>query len=163
MNLKKAYGSHLPVLMKVVAITDGPILELGGGPFSTPFLHWACFQNKRELHTYDNDPKYFDLIKQYECDFHKVNLVENWDDIVIERPWDLAFVDHAPATRRKQDIARLANFAKYIIIHDSEIRTRRVYQYEEIYPLFKYNYKYRAVKPHTSILSNFVDTRKLEI
>ena len=153
----------MPVLIKLVAITNGPILELGGGINSTPFLHWACFQNKRELVTYDNNPEYFGVIKQYECDFHKVNLVENWDDIPIERPWDLAFVDHAPDFRRKTEIARLANFAKYIIIHDSETKVSHFYKYEEIYPLFKYNFKYRAVKPHTSVLSNFVDVGKLNL
>lgn len=155
MDFSLDYGSHLPLLIKLVSMTDGPILELGGGLYSTPFLHWACFASKRELVTYDSIPKYFNMIEQYNSDFHKVILVDDWDSVPLERQWSMAFVDHWPLKRRKHDIARLANFAKYIVVHDTEISKKRHYNYEEIYPLFKYIYKYRGVKPHTSVLSNF--------
>src|SRR3989344_2393729 len=158
-NLRKYGGSHLPVLIKIAAITNGPILELGGGIFSTPFLHVACFASKRELVTYENDLNCFDIVKQYACDFHKVGFVENWDGISIERSWDLAFIDHAPGERRKKEIARLANLAKYVVVHDTEKRQEHVYGLEEIYPLFKYRYDFRELSPHTSILSNFVDLK----
>lgn len=156
-------GTHLPVLMKLVSITDGPILELGGGLYSTPFLHWACFANKRELITYENAPEYFNMVRKYNCDFHKVILIDDWDKMPIDRYWDIAFIDHAPAERRKKDVIRLANFAKFVIIHDTEENQEHVYNLGEIYPLFKYRYHYKDINPHTSVLSNFVDVRKLEI
>lgn len=150
-----SYGSHIPVLMKLLSITDGPILEMGGGFFSTPFLHWACFDNKRELVTYENIPEFYDFERQCECDFHKVIFMDNFDDATIEKPWDIVLIDQWPAIRRKDDIRRLANWAKYIIVHDSEKSQSHHYHYEEIYPLFKYHFKYRGIKPHTSVLSNF--------
>ena len=76
--LNKDYGSHLVALIKLMKITNGPVLEMGGGFFSTPYLHWACWPD-RKLVTYDNQPKYFNEIKQYESDYHKLYLIDNWD------------------------------------------------------------------------------------
>lgn len=143
-------------------MTDGPILEIGGGLYSTPFLHWACFENKRELVTYENSPEYFDTLKGYGNDFHKIILIDDWDKMPIERYWEIAFIDHAPAERRKIEIARLANFAKYIVIHDTERRHEHVYGLEEIYPLFKYRYDFTEIRPHTSVLSNFINLNNLK-
>lgn len=143
-------------------MTDGPILEVGGGLFSTPFLHWDCFPQKRELVTYENSPEWFNILRKYRTDFHNIILVDSWDDMPIERYWEIAFIDHAPAERRKVEIARLANFARYIIVHDSDKRTETLYGLEEIYPLFKYRYDYTGAKPNTVILSNFIDLNKLQ-
>lgn len=163
MKFNIAWGSHLPVLMKVMELTNGSVLELGGGLYSTPYLHWSCFPNKRELVTYDYQAKYFNLLKNYESDFHKVIMVEDWDKVDIDRNWDVVLVDHDPAERRIEEIKRLANLAKYIVVHDTQKREEKHYHYNEIYPLFKYQYKYREVKPHTSVLSNFVDLSNFEI
>ena len=162
MKIRKAWGSHLPVLMKVLSITEGDVLELGMGLYSSPFLYWACFE-KRKLVSYDNDPKYFHWNKEYESPLHEVYLVEDWDKIDIEKPWDVVLVDHAPAERRIEEITRLSQFAKYVVVHDTQKRNEFAYHYSKIYPLFKYHYKYRNVKPHTSVLSNFVDVTKLEL
>ena len=79
-------GSHLPVLIKLVHMTDGPIIELGCGMYSTPFLHWACRPHGRLLTTYENNPEWFRFVKQFERDdYHKVVLVDNWDDIELEK------------------------------------------------------------------------------
>ncbi|MEK7117084.1 MAG: hypothetical protein AAB837_02885 [Patescibacteria group bacterium] len=156
-------GTHLPVLMRLLSITDGPILEVGGGIYSTPFLHWACFSKKRELVTYDNSPKYFSIIKEYEADFHKTILVEDWDAMPVDRHWNIVFIDHAPAARRKIDIARFANCTDYIVVHDTEMKQSPYYRLREIYPLFKYHWKYKGVNPHTSILSNTINLEDFKI
>lgn len=156
-------GSHMAVLAKLLSITEGSVLELGGGFYSTPLLHWLCLPTKRELVTYDSLPQYFNAIKRYESDFHKVILVDDWDKAEIKRPWEIVFIDHWPAERRIEEVKRLANLAKYVVVHDTENSQSHQYHYEKIYPLFKYHYKYRGVKPHTSILSNFVDIRKFKI
>lgn len=148
------FGSHLPVLIEVVTKTNGPILELGGGANSTPYLHWACFNTKRKLVTYDNEEKYFDQIKAYEDDFHEVHLVKDWNKVDFGDYWSVAFVDHHPNLERKNSVRRLANICDYIIIHDTERKWRHKFQYEEIYPLFKYRYDYKKVLPHTTILTN---------
>lgn len=157
-----AHGTHLPIIMKLVSITDGPILEIGGGQYSTPFLHWACFFNKRELVTYENSPEYFNTIRRYNDNYHKVILLDNWNQMPVERYWDIVFIDHAPGARRKVEIARLANLAKYIVVHDTEEREEHLYGLKEIYPLFKFKYDFMDVKPHTSVLSNFINLNDIQ-
>jgi hypothetical protein len=161
MRLSLHWGSHLPVLIKLMSMTDGPVLEMGGGFFSSPYLHWACYEKKRELVTYENVPKFYDIEKCLESDFHKIIKVETFDEALIERPWDIVLIDQWPPERRKEDIKRLANWAKYIVVHDTERNQNHHYHYDEIYPLFKYNYKFRGAKPHTSILSNFVEVNNI--
>jgi hypothetical protein len=81
--------------------------------------------------------------------------VDDWDKADIERPWDVVLVDHSPSERRKVDIQRLANLAKYIVIHDSNGRYNKDYQYSQIYPLFKYRKVWNEHGRHTDVLSNF--------
>jgi hypothetical protein len=165
MKIIKAWGSHLPILMKLVSITDGDILELGTGLYSTPYLHWACFPTRRTLVSYDNNLSYIRYMNQYLEPFHQIIAVENWDDINIEKPWDIAFIDHAPDFRRKEEAKRLANCAKYVVIHDSDPTSggKRAYKYDEIYPFFKYRYDYTETSPNTTVLSNFVDLTNFKI
>lgn len=157
LTLAKAWGSHIPVLIKMANKTTGPILELGMGLFSTPVLHWICFDTNRHIVSYDNEPAYFKSNVQYTTDFHEVYLADDWDKIDIEKPWDIAFVDLAPPIKRKDIAKRLAQCAKFVILHDTQARVRREYQYHEIYPLFKYRFDYNITKPWTTVLSNYVD------
>ncbi len=149
------------MLMKLVKVTTGPILELGGGFFSTPFLHWSCYFDKRKLITMDNETYYFNELKQYENDYHKVYLVDDWDKMDLSGHWDIALIDHHPNLRRKEEIRRLANSVDFIVVHDTEGRWDRKYQYSEIYPLFKYRYDFTDELPNTSVFSNFKDLKWL--
>jgi hypothetical protein len=149
-------GSHLPVLMKAVALTEGPILELGCGLYSTTPLHWACHVPKRKLVTYEGNPEFFDFLKAYETEWHEVHCIDDWDAIDISHPWSVAFVDHAPDGRRWQEVKRLLH-AEYVVAHDSEGRNDRKYQFSKITPLFKYQFEYKGAFPHTSVWSNLHD------
>lgn len=94
-----------------------------------------------------------DVANLFRADFHKVEHVKDWDAIDLSRQWSVAFVDHSPNTRRIADIKRLTH-SDYVVVHDTELRRAKDYNYAEIFPLFKYHYKYRDVYPHTSVLSN---------
>ena len=133
MRINKAWSSHLPILIKLLSITDGDVLEMGIGFYSTPFLHWACFE-KRKLVSYENNPKYMGYFKSFISDQHNIVFVEDWDNADIERPWDIVFIDHAPSLRRKEEVRRLANWAKYIVVHDTQPNAENKYRYNEIYP-----------------------------
>lgn len=148
------WSSHLPVLMYAMEHTEGDVLELGGGNFSTPYLHWECYKQGRSLTTYDDQHKYFKNLVNFQNEFHDVILAEDWDDIPIDREWGLAFVDHHPNTRRKEDIRRLTNLARVIVVHDTEEPS---YGYDIVYPLFKYRFDFTKTKTNTSVLSNFED------
>jgi len=152
------FGSHLPVLIKLVELTDGPILEMGAGYSSTPFLHWACFHTKRTLETYENREKYADMFRSFNTDYHKIIHVTDWDAIDLDRPWSIAFIDHSPGRRRIKDIAKLVH-AEYVVAHDSENAKGTEYKYHKILKLFKYRYKYNLIRPYTSIWSNKNDVR----
>jgi hypothetical protein len=158
------WGSHLPVLMKVMSITDGPVLEMGMGIFSTPYLHWACFSAKRKLCSFDNDPDYFNQNHEYCNDYHEVTLVTDWDKIDIDKPWDVVLVDHAPCLRRKVDIMRLADLAKFIVVHDTDWHQNKHYDYRKaVFPFFKYQYWFTEFRPKTTVLSNLVDLKDFKV
>ena len=143
--------------MKLVSITDGPILEMGTGIYSTPFLHWACFPTKRKLTSLESSARFMQRLVNCQNDYHDVIYTSNWDAADIEKSWDIVLIDHAPDSRRRIDVKRVANYAKYVVIHDSDILNTKNYHYEKIYSLFKYRFDYRDATPNTSILSNFID------
>lgn len=153
--------------MKAVAETEGPILELGCGLYSTNPLHWACWLSKRKLVTYENNPQFYDFLKKYETDFHEVHCITDWDKIDISSPWSVAFVDHEPGLRRGVELARLQH-AEYVVAHDTEGRNDRKYGFSKSTHLFKYQFEYLHAFPHTSVYSNrhdvtdFLNTAKNE-
>ena len=160
-----SWGSHIPVLVDVFNNSEGPVLELGTGPFSTPLLHALCVNSKRILVSYENHPEFFSMHAPFIEEFHQIKLVDDWDKTEIEDiRWGLAFVDHRPAERRKVETKRLMNSADYIVIHDSEPKLMRHYRYDLIYPLFKYRLDYilRPSCAHTTVLSNLKDLTKLK-
>lgn len=157
-----SYGSHLPVIVRVVEATNGPILELGMGTYSTPILDLLCRESKRLLVSYDNDPDWFEKNKAWECDFHKVYFVDNYDKADIDNVhWGVAIIDHKPAERRIIDIERLAQKVNFLIVHDTEETWEKDFHYRSVFPLFKYRYDYTICRPATTILSNFFDPSEL--
>jgi hypothetical protein len=153
------YSTHLPVLMQAVSKTSGDVLELGAGLFSTPVLHWLVAAKGRKLISLDNDPKFYDWAKPLADKYHRIACVESWDDAWIDRPWDVVLVDHSPDERRIVEIQRLKDFAKYLIIHDSNGRYEKNYHYSRIYPLFKYHLDFNGAEPSTTVLSNLVSLK----
>lgn len=158
MNVSMRYSTFMPMLLEAMARTNGDVLELGAGVFSTPLLHWLCEKQKRNLLTIESDRGWFKFTKQYlESNFHKFLWVKNWDDAgeQIKKKWDVVLVDHSPSKRRIVEIKLLANLAKYIVIHDSEPWKQNHYRYHRIYPLFKHRFDFDLVDHHTTVLSNF--------
>ena len=150
------FGSFLPVLIKLCQMTYGPILELGSGYSSTPFLHWCAFATKRTLVTYESDPEWFDWSKRFQAPFHDVRFVTDWNAIDISCPWSIALVDHKPEKRRNYEIKRLLH-ADYVVIHDSEPERDSQYRYHRTRGLFKYHYDYTEAVPNTSVWSRTYD------
>lgn len=166
MNVSIRYSTFLPILMEVVNRTSGDVLELGGGVFSTPVLHWMCETKKRNLLTVENDKKWIRFLQQYyRTDHHKFLYVDDWDQAedAINKEWDVVLVDHSPSERRIEEIKKLANRAKFIVAHDSQPWKDHQYQYSTIYPLFKYKLDFNIVDYQTVLLSNFVDLKDFSI
>ncbi len=153
------YSTHLPVLMQAIAKTSGDVLELGAGLFSTPLLHWLVAAKGRKLVSFDNDPRFYEWAGSLANQYHRIVFVKNWDDAWIEKPWDVVLVDHSPDERRIVEVRRLANLARYLIIHDSNGRYEKNYHYSKIYKLFKYHLDFTEAEPSTTVLSNLVDLK----
>jgi hypothetical protein len=171
MNVSIRYSTFLPVLMKAIEATQGDVLELGPGVFSTPYLHWMCKRQSRYLLTLENDEKWFNFCRKYYLTgrgsefWHRFVFVKNWDDAekYINKEWDVVLVDHSPSERRVVEIKKLAHLAKYIIIHDADASKEKDYHYSTIFPLFKFRYDFTQVEPATTVLSNFIDLTNFNI
>jgi len=161
LHLSKRWSTHLPILIKVVRETKGPILEIGSGIFSTPILHWLCSESGRKLVTYENEPEYYKFAKQFKSRNHKVNLVESWDEVKTDKHWSVVLIDHEPQFRRSIDAIRFKNNADFIVLHDTEERNERHYNYHNVWPHFKYRFDYTLASPQTTVVSNFKDLSKL--
>lgn len=158
MDVSMRYSTFIPMLLEVMARTNGDVLELGPGVFSTPLLHWLCERQKRNLVTIENKWHWHKFVKQYlETDRHQFIFVRNWDDAepYINKEWDVALIDHSPSGRRIVEIEKLANLAKYLVVHDSEPWKEKEYHYSRIYPLFKYRFNFDKADHQTAVLSNF--------
>ncbi|HDZ13971.1 MAG TPA: hypothetical protein ENH60_03605 [Pricia sp.] len=156
-------GSHLPTLKKAIKQTNGPILEMGVGPNSTPYLHYVSDEYHRHVISYEVKPEYYELSKGYQSKWHDIKLSDSYNDANIGKQWNgiwgVVLIDHAPAERRIVDIMRVKDNAIMIICHDSEMESDWLYRYSEIYPLFKYRFDTNDHPVQTTVLSMFKEFR----
>lgn len=150
------YATHLPALMRALERTSGPVLELGMGLFSTPYLHYACLLAGRLLVSYESDAAWAARFEMYRGGGHHIKLVNDWKYLVVIGMWSVALIDHTDS-HRAPAIAALANHAQYIVAHDANGRFDKLYRYSTVYPLFKYRTVWDRDARHTVVLSNFVD------
>jgi hypothetical protein len=163
MMVSGRYGTHLPCLIKIMERTDGDVLELGMGVFSTPYLHYKCLLDNRKLVSYENFKEWmhFFIRYGYENENHEINFVENYKEADIDKEWDLVLIDQTPDSSRIEEVKRLSLKAKYIVIHDSNENMDNVYHYSEIYPMFKYKKVWSNDSNHATVLSNYFDLEDL--
>ena len=148
-------GSHLPVLIRVVSATVGPVLELGTGYWSTGMLDILCQRTRRKVVSYENNPNWYEMTRTYQSDYHDVHLITDWTAVNLEAEnWAVALVDHLPNERRRFEAIRLAPNTTYVVIHDSQ---QRHWKLERAYAHFAYRFEYTACFPWTVVLSNTVD------
>lgn len=153
-------ATHIPLLVRAFEVSEGDVLEMGTGYFSTLILRWLCEMSGRTLYSYEGSKYWYDRIMQKPKPFHKVFYVPNFDDADIEHDWGLVFIDHGPNERRQKEIKRLAPYADYMVIHDTQPEKSfsvKGYHYENIWPLFKYRFDYTKYMPWSSVVSNKKD------
>ena len=156
------YATHLPCLINAIEKTKGDVLELGMGVFSTPYLHYKCHLQKRKLVSYDNyEPwvKFFAGRYGWNYGKHEIKFIEKFEDAPIDKKWDVVLIDQTPASSRGREALRLANKAKYIILHDSDPKYDRFYRYSKVYPHFKYRATWEGDTNQATVLSNFVNLK----
>jgi hypothetical protein len=125
------------------------------GEGSTHALHAIAEMCDRIVRSYDHNLEWVSRYQSLQSPNHQITCVATWDDCPIESgEWGVAFVDHAPAERRRVDIRRLAHRAQVIVIHDTE---SPIYGYEDVLKSFAHRLDCRALTPWTTLVSNFVD------
>ncbi len=152
-------GTHFPVLAAAVAGTEGPILELGCGHYSTPMLHQMGLLLNRRVVTVETDAAWMRLFEDMSSELHVFKHIgENeWERYPIEgRHWGVAFVDCKPGEYRKILVTRLKDHATYIVVHDTETdhNTGADYGLEPVFETFLYRSDYCRYRPYTTVVSD---------
>lgn len=152
------YDTHKPLLWLALNLLSpiGDVVEFGSGLGSTPYLRKYCTYASRYFNSYDNNKEW--------CEKTGSQFVDDWDTAAIWQPCGLLFIDHAPGEHRWKAIAAMADKADIIVFHDSEIGGAGNYQYNRIYPLFKYqlHYNRHGGGAGASMVSNKIDVSKFK-
>jgi hypothetical protein len=157
----KGWSTHMPMLLKTVLATKRTCVEVGGGLYSTPLLHWLCREKGIKLISYENDEKFYEYEHGYKSSMHKVKFITNWDDMPVDdQQYGVVFIDHHPAKRRGTDVLRFKDSADFIVLHDSDKET--TFGYDKVWDSFKYRFNWTGCHPNTTVLSNFIDLKFLE-
>lgn len=143
----KSNSTHIPVLIKLLSKTTGDVLEIGTGVYSTPLLHWLCYENDRKLLSLESSDEYIEYAKQFEDTFHAVKKVNDYGEFQDDRQWGVVFIDHFPLEDREIQLKKYISNAQYVVVHDSTS--------EDFMDISKHRADFNAVVPNTGIFSNF--------
>jgi hypothetical protein len=152
------FASHIPALIAAMAVTKGPVLELGVGYGSTILLDALCAASGRRLISCDDNEKWLRRFSCYVGEHHEYRLVRDWDEVDMEgAEWGLVLVDHNPSDLRGKSAMRVRDCALLVLLHDSEPEHDWRYGYSEALPLFRHRRDYVRLWPNTTALSNFME------
>jgi hypothetical protein len=159
MKVSLAYATHLPCLIKAVEKTNGDILELGTGVFSTPYLRYVAMLTGRKLVSYENFKPWYDFMLKYwkPNDNHEINFIDEYKNASIDKFWDIVLIDQTPDSSRTEEAIRLKDKANFIILHDSNPSNYKVTHYDKIYDQFKYKTDWMGDNNRATVVSNLVD------
>ena len=160
-NDKSILATHIPLLVRMFDKSEGDVLEIGTGWFSTITLDWLANLYKRHVYSYESSNHWYKRAKRYESKFHHIIKIESWDDLPADKHWGLVFIDHSPEERRHVEIERFKDLADYIVVHDTQPEDDVKYQYSGSWKYFKYKYDWIKAKPWTSVVSNTKDLNNI--
>lgn len=154
-------GSHLALLVQAIQQTEGPILELGAGEWSTPVLRQLAFH--REVVTVENSDEWRRHVGNLEGG--NLRMVPALTPDLRDRHWGVVLVDNAPEIDRVPALDHLD--ADIFVTHDSEVSELLP---PELYPNYegprrairqamtnhRYFYEDKSRMPRTALSSNTV-------
>jgi hypothetical protein len=139
-----------------------PILELGTGDYSTPFLNKIDIQKI----SVESDREWFEKVKKYRGENHIVKHYEKITPVLtrlaLKTFYSICLIDNAPGESRGDIALLIADKARYVIMHDAETST---YGYAKALSHYKYKRTFRVegILSETIIASNFKDVNLLDI
>jgi hypothetical protein len=163
-DLSDKYSSHAIPLTIAALITQGDILELGMGKYSTHILNKIARDQNRFLLSVEIDRKWmkkFRVLNDTRRHLIIDAVSECANTINSQKKWGLVFVDHLNSNLRKYDVINYALKSQMVVVHDTERQSNEYYGYDTVYKHFKYHCKYSLMYPDnrylsTSLLSNFI-------
>lgn len=175
MSTPGSYDTHLPSLQAAIALTSGPVLELGMGDGSTPYLNESCAKKGRLVISVDTNPEWWNRYLPLASDNHQMHLIGKktwakepgdvrviaaWDDWPIPNGISVSLIDCAPGEVRTTLALRLRERSKFLVCHDFEEIDRSTpcgsnYGWAKILPYFKFCYIDKTIRPWTAVLSDF--------
>ena len=159
---KSILATHIPLLVRVFDISEGDVLEIGTGWFSTLMLHWLSEITKRKVYSYESNGFWYERALRLQSSHHKIIKVGSWDELPADKHWGVVFIDHSPEARRHIEVERFANKADYIVMHDTEPEHDKKYQYSKIWHLFRYRHDWKKSSSWASVVSNFKKLTNIE-
>lgn len=155
-------ASHMAVLAASVQASDGRVLELGAGVYSTPLLHWLCGLGDRRLVTLESNAEWAGFMAVYRSVWHELHYVpQPAKDDRLSETWGLAFVDNARFDRAPC-LERL-HHVPLVLVHDTSDAWLDHYKIRGL--LDSYRFRLQCdVKPfgnETTLLSDTVDVKAL--
>jgi len=162
------YSTHLPALTLAVQLTEGSVLDLGGGIFSTFILHDMLYSTNRFLLTVDDSANWMGNFHGMENKFHQFRHVTNLKGLfkTIGKEWDVALIDYGTYKGRLFCLKELLPYAKIIILHDYgdensdsqwEAHGVSLKDVQDAVNEVEYKTLFNAQAPYTAVLSNFVN------
>lgn len=150
------YASHLPVLSFVAMRLHDKIdsvLEVGCGYYSTPLLSVLAAGKGLRRTILESDREWAaqisDLFGVAVTQFNAEELPAS-----VVRQWGLVFIDSAIEAARARHAIRLREYAKVIILHDSNPDWDAHYRYSEIVGEWKHAKQFTKCYPHSLLLTN---------
>ncbi len=141
------YATHIPVLLRCLQGTNGPILEMGSGIYSTPLIA-AFARGDRFAMTVEANRRYARRALSMIGSNHRLLCAPYQDAPIESTEWDVVLIDHAPAARRQHDLARVAEHSRVVICHDSDGA-----EYGWDWAKFLWHWEFQRLTPKTMVLS----------
>lgn len=151
-------ATHQRLLVCGALQTQGTILELGVGWYSTPLLHEISKAQKRRLITIDNNPYWLNQFRNLQNPYHTFIDIGWWGEMQAEDHYGLVFVDNGQPIEREYCIRKLINRADLFVMHDTE--EHFAYGYNRTLPMFKYAWTDKCQKIWTTIASNVINVEE---
>jgi hypothetical protein len=109
-----AWTSWLPAMGYALGASTGPVIEIGCGHFSTPFLHEYCRGAGRRLWSVESDLNWNrTFLERYEGQGHRFNFPP------IDLAWGVVFIDNSPGGEARADPFRTyLPLADFMVVHD---------------------------------------------
>lgn len=155
-------ASHIVLLTRVFDKSEGDVLEVGTGYFSTLLLHWLSSVYKRHVYSYESSNYWYKRAKKYESEYHHIIYCPDWEEAdFVNKHWGMAFIDQSPESVRNKTVTALKNNADYIVMHDTSPEYDKKYQFSKIWDQFQHIFHYKKAEPNSSVVSNYFSLEDL--